>query len=141
MPSGIVSNALSKYISRAEFIALCARYYEKPAELEAMSVKVSKDHWAYDYIDTADALGWLVDFDADNFKPNAKMTRAEVVSVANKMLERTPDKDYIDANIASLKTFKDVDTSYWCYYDIMEAANAHGHKTENGKEVWGPYEN
>ena len=53
------------------------------------------------------------------------ITRAEVVTIVNRLLGRQADEDYIDANLRRLNTFSDLKDSYWAYYDVMEAANTH----------------
>ena len=50
---------------------------------------------------------------------------------------RTPDKEYINDNLAALNKFTDLkNNSHWAYYDIMEAANAHLAVSSSENETW-----
>ncbi|MDY3946909.1 MAG: hypothetical protein SOZ40_02740, partial [Ezakiella sp.] len=62
------------------------------------------------------------------------ITRAEVVAIANKAFNRPIDVKYIDKNIDKLKTFQDVNSSDWYYYDVICAAN--DYFTERGMSEW-----
>ena len=78
---------------------------------------------------------------ADNGKPLEKLltytiTRAEVTAIANRMLGRSADQDYIDDHQQELTQFTDVSPYYWAYYDIMEAVNEHSSTKQNGVESW-----
>jgi len=53
------------------------------------------------------------------------------------MLERIPDKEYIDNNLHKLIDFIDVrDNTYWAYYEIFEAANTHYIRFVNDFAKW-----
>ena len=87
-----------------------------------------------------------------SFKPELPISRAEVVTMANRVLERVADKsfiaahqdmlkqgsnNFINARSALLKTYSDVSSAFWAYYDILEATNAHTFtRTESGDETW-----
>ncbi|HIT31490.1 MAG TPA: hypothetical protein IAC25_01440, partial [Candidatus Enterenecus stercoripullorum] len=66
--------------------------------------------------------------------PNASITRAEVTTIANRMLGREADQAYVNSHLSELKQFSDV--VGWAYYQIMEAVNGHGFTHTNGDEVW-----
>ena len=51
------------------------------------------------------------------------------------MLARSADKTFVDKN-AEIRNFTDVNTTDWTYYEIMEAVNAHNHKTNGSMETW-----
>ena len=60
------------------------------------------------------------------------------MALVNRILERYPDKGYIDKNLGRLTQFDDVkDNSYWAYYDIFEASNEHNHNQTTKKRVLG----
>jgi len=63
--------------------------------------------------------GWLTADKEGLFRPNEPVTRAQFVTVMNKMLGRE------DAGGKDTLGFKDVLPSYWAYDAIMEAAHAH----------------
>ena len=50
---------------------------------------------------------------------------------------RTPDKEYINDNLAAFNKVTDLkNNSHWAYYDIMEAANAHLAVSSSENETW-----
>ena len=97
---------------------------------------VSGSYWAADYIDEAAANGWIVGYGNGTFGPDKPITRAEVVTIVNRVLGREADKDYIAANAGSVRTFPDVPSSHWAYYAVLEAANAHKSPIKEGAESW-----
>lgn len=68
-------------------------------------------------------------FRADDF-----ISRAEVVTIVNRLLDRTADEDYIADNMRSLNVFPDVSKKHWAYLDVLEAANGHTAVFDDGKE-------
>lgn len=52
------------------------------------------------------------------------------------MLGRSADESFIDEHADEIRQFTDLNDSYWGYYNIMEAANAHDFTTENNTETW-----
>ncbi|MDF3001542.1 MAG: hypothetical protein K0Q48_1661 [Bacillota bacterium] len=126
----------NKNITRAEFTAIAMRFAIINGGNASFS-DVSSSDWAYQYIMSAAGYGWINGYSDGTYKPQALITRAEVVTIVNNMLGRSADKEYIDNNLSKLKIFPDVTkSSYWAYYGIVEATNAHKHETENGKETW-----
>ena len=106
------------------------------AKLAGKITDVSGSYWAADYIDEAAANGWIVGYGNGTFGPDKSITRAEVVTIVNRVLDREADKDYIAANAGSVKTFPDVPSSHWAYYAVLEAANAHKSPIKEGAESW-----
>lgn len=129
-------------ISRAEFVVMSVRFYkaygiEVTEDAERLVfTDVSASYWAADYIDEASANGWIVGYGNGTFAPDNDITRAEVVTIVNRVLGREADKDYIAANASSIKTFPDVPNSHWAYYAVLEAANAHTTPVVEGAESW-----
>lgn len=79
--------------------------------------------------------GWITGVGDNRFAPGERITRAEAATIVNRMLARSADKAYVDAT--ALRQFPDLSTSHWAYYQIMEASNAHGHRTNaDGSESW-----
>jgi len=123
-------------ITRAEFAAIASRFDTLVSGEPAIFTDVVDDHWAKDYISFAAAKGWVTGYQDGTFKPGNYITRAEVVSLVNRMLERYSDRSYVDHNQAMLNQYIDLTSEYWAYYDIMEATNGHDYdKTSNG-ETW-----
>ena len=128
-------------ITRAEFAAICVRYFEDTVgEIEKEKISftdLERSHWAYEYIQKAVKQKYIGGYPDRSVKPDENITRAEVVTVVNRMLERAADKDFVDKNLSSLASFTDLkDKSYWAYYDIYEAANNHHLKKLRKTEYW-----
>lgn len=129
-------------ITRAEFVTISVRFYRaygiritEEAEKLAFS-DVSRRHWAAGYIDEAAVNGWVLGYGDGTFAPDKPITRAEVVTIVNRVLSREADRAYIAANTGSVRTFPDVPGRHWAYYDVMEAANAHRSPVQEGAERW-----
>lgn len=138
---GIVTGYNGKYrpeepITRAEFTAIAMRFAEYTGGSASFS-DVSSGSWAYSAIMSAAGYGWITGYTDGTFKPDAYIKRAEVVTIVNHMLGRSADKVYISSNLGDLKIFPDAaQSSYWAYYDIIEATNGHDFKVSDAQEVW-----
>ena len=89
------------------------------------------------YITYCSQQGIINGYADGSFRGDSNITRAEVVTVANRVMGRTPDKEYINDNLAALNKFTDLkNNSHWAYYDIMEAANAHLAVSSSENETW-----
>ena len=129
------------YITRAEFVAICVRYFEKTVgKIDADNKEfedLDKTHWAYDVIGKAVKQGYITGYPDNTVRPDEKITRAEVVTVVNRMLERYADKKYVDSHNEQLIQFTDLDDkTYWAYYEICEAANTHHLRKSQKNEYW-----
>jgi len=120
-------------ITRAEFATLAARFDNLSSGGMSFS-DVTQSHWAYSYIDSAAAKGWINGYTDGTFRPERTITRAEVVKIVNSVLSRVPDRSYIDSG--NVRSFPDVQKDHWAYYEIMECTNAHGYNVSNGNEIW-----
>lgn len=129
-------------ITRAEFAAICVRFFEKRSASTIKPAGISftdfeSSHWAYDAIKKAYANGYVTGYPDGTLRADNTITRAEAVTIVNRMLERIPDKEYIDNNLDKLIDFIDVrDKTYWAYYEIFEAANTHYIRFLNGFAKW-----
>jgi hypothetical protein len=109
-------------ITRAEFAAVVARFWVMTEDVESPFTDTA-DHWAEPYIAFVAKYGWVEGYGDDTYRPNQNITRAEVVKIVNRMLNRQVDeegllKDYI-------KFADNTDTTKWYYYEILEASNGH----------------
>lgn len=107
-------------VSRAEFVVMALRFAEiVPTVGESRYSDVSQTHWAANYIQTATQYGLISGYSDGTFRPEQYITRAEAVTILNKISGRTGctliSKDVI---------FPDVPVGYWAYADIMLASNA-----------------
>ena len=129
-------------ITRAEFTAMAVRFFDAygdgdPAIMENYGGfwDVSPGHWAAGYIEDATRYGWVVGYGDGTFQADDEITRAEVVTIVNRLLGREADQEYIADNPRGLILFPDVSKDYWAYYDILEAANGHTASMEDA-ETW-----
>lgn len=122
------------YISRAEFISALSKFEELESS-EKRFADVSENHWAYREILSAAEKGWISGYSDGTFHPDGTLTRAEAVTVLNKVLERKPDLDTIFSS-DGIRIFPDVEKDFWAYGSIMEATIGHKSQKENGFEKW-----
>ena len=125
-------------ITRREFAAIAARY---AGNIDAWRTfrDVPATDWAYTLINRVGGAGWITGYEDNTFRPNNLITRAEVVAIVNRMLNRKADKAYVDNNLMRAKeTFVDNMRSAWYFYDIYEAAVGHAFERQpNGvDEKW-----
>lgn len=125
-------------ITRAEFATIASKF----EELVGNGVNGFKDvpatHWALKYINSAYARGWVTGYEDGTFRPDRYITRAEVVTVTNKMLIRYADVDFVRENKDIMLHFKDLDESHWAYFNIMEATHGHDFTRKDNMldEIW-----
>lgn len=127
--------APERAISRAEFAAIATRFAKASNNGDVAFTDVSKDAWYYNNVLTAVQYGWIDGYTDNTFKPNKTITRAESTKIVNRMLARSADKNFVNSN-SEIRRFSDVNSSNWAYYEIMEAVNAHNHKTNGSMETW-----
>ncbi|WP_169447579.1 InlB B-repeat-containing protein [Paenibacillus daejeonensis] len=123
-------------ITRAEFAAIASRFDKLVTGEPITFTDIPENYWARDYIASAAAKGWIQGYPDGTFKPGNYITRAEVVSLVNRMLERSADRSYVDLNKAQLNQYVDLTNVHWAYYDIMEATNRHDYEKNADSETW-----
>ena len=111
--------APNKPITRAQFVAICARFADAAVEGETFT-DVPESYWAYDYISTGSGYGWINGVGGGLFEPNAPITRAQAVAIVNRMLCRIADRASIDA--LEEQFYHDVADTHWAWYEIGEAS-------------------
>lgn len=77
-------------ITRAEFAAICARFDSGRAEENSGFTDIS-GHWAEKEIERAATLGWVSGYTDGSFHPDAPITRAEAMTLINRVLCRMPE--------------------------------------------------
>lgn len=125
-------------ITRAEFAAMVVRFENISTAGSKDFTDLQKDHWAYEVIQKAAQAGWISGYPDGSFKPDQPISRAEVVTITNRMLNRFADEDFVDHNLDKIINFTDIDKSHWAYYPVVEATNGHRYERKgNGKdETW-----
>lgn len=126
----------TRAISRAEFAAIATRFAKVNLEGSTPFDDVSDTDWYYNAVLTAVNYGWINGYGDNTFRPYNTVTRAEVTTIVNRMLARRADKDFVADHIHNMRTFNDVDSSFWAYHYIMEATNGHDYDKNEHKEIW-----
>ena len=125
----------NKPITRAEFAAIAARFDETQSGKSATFSDVI-GHWAAKEIGIAYYNDWIKGYPDGTFKPDQNITRAEAMTLINRVLERKPESP-ADLLTNMNKWTDNMDTSKWYYLDVQEATNSHAYtrKTFN-YELW-----
>ena len=115
----------NNYITRAEFATIAARFLSEEYDGENMFTDID-GHWAAEYINRAARAGWITGY-AGEFRPNDYITRAEAVTLINRMLDRAPDADHM---LEDMVRWPDNPETAWYYEAIQEATNSHDYDRE-----------
>ena len=109
-------------ITRAEFAAICARFNTKPTNTSNSFSDIS-GHWAETEIERAVAFGWIAGYPDGTFRPDTYITRAEAMTMINRVLCRMPqdEKDLL----RTMVVWPDNKPTDWYYLTVQEATNSH----------------
>ena len=122
-------------ITRAEFAAIAARFDDK-ANTTAVDFSDIASHWAKNEISAAANNGWINGYTDGTFRPNNKITRAEAMTLVNRVLKRLPETAE-DLHNDMIKWSDNSDTSAWYYLAVQEATNSHYYDLkENKHDKW-----
>ena len=122
----------NKPITRAEFVCLAARFATKTTGF-ASYTDVDNGHWAARSIAICASNGWVQGYEDGTFRPDQPITRAEAMTIINRMLGRGVSKGYVCKGAAR---FTDNDPGSWYYYEILEATNDHEYRNARPFEQW-----
>ena len=121
-------------ITRAQFAAICARF-DTGKSNGSRTFSDIEGHWAKAYIERAAELGWISGFQDGTFRPDAYITRAQAVTMINRMLNRLPE-DPSDL-LPGMNVWPDCGPGDWFYLAIQEATNSHDYRRKAGSyETW-----
>ena len=109
-------------ITRAEFAAICARFDTGTSDGESSFTDIS-GHWAESEIQRAAQLGWIQGDPDGRFRPNAPITRAEAMTIINRVLNRLPEEK--EDLLEGMKEWPDALPGAWYYLAVQEATNSH----------------
>ena len=127
----------NKSITRAEFAVIASKYIKNPKAADETFSDVPMNHWAKDAIAKVKAEGWISGYTDGTFKPDAPITRAEAVSIVNRMFDRAADGEFVREHGFEIKKFDDLTDKHWAYYDIMEAVHTHDYeRIDKRTERW-----
>lgn len=121
-------------ITRAEFATICARF-DTGVSSGTQTFSDISGHWAEKYIQRAAELGWVKGCEDGTFRPDTYITRAEAMTIINRVLNRIPE-DESDL-LHGMNVWPDCDPSDWFYLAVQEATNSHDFKHKAGNyESW-----
>ena len=109
-------------VTRAEFAAMAARFDTEAKPVDTPFTDLN-GCWAADEIAKAYGKGWVNGYGDNTFRPNGPITRAEAVTLINRVLRRLPetDKDLLPDE----RTWPDNPETFWGYLALQEASNSH----------------
>ena len=116
-------------ITRAEFAAIAARFSSRDYTGANMFNDIS-GHWAAESINKAAQVGWITGYEDGSFRPNQYITRAEAMTLINRVLYRLVDNDGV-GNISGMVTWPDNTPDKWYYAAVQEATNSHYYERED----------
>lgn len=123
-------------ITRAEFAAIAARFDSNGDKTTAKFSDIAT-HWAKDEISIAYNNGWITGYPDGTFGPQRDITRAETMTLVNRVLNRQPETE--DDLLPNMVTWTDnADPNAWYYLAVQEATNSHYYKfkTNSKYEKW-----
>ena len=123
-------------ITRAEFAAIAARF-DNDGDKTAAKFSDIATHWAKDEISIAYNNGWINGYPDGTFGPQRDITRAETMTLVNRVLNRLPETE--EDLLPNMVTWTDnADKNAWYYLAVQEATNSHYYKfkTNSKYEKW-----
>ncbi|MBE6991396.1 MAG: S-layer homology domain-containing protein [Ruminococcaceae bacterium] len=122
-------------ITRAE-LAVIATKFSQMSNTAAGSVTFTdiQGHWAQAEIEYAAAIGWVKGYSDGTFKPDQQITRAEAMTLINRVLERAVKEDGMEDNMVA---WPDNTPDAWYYEDVQEATNSHYYVRAKNQPVEG----
>ena len=114
-------------ITRAEMASIASRFarvMEMPP-VNSVSFGDISGHWAEADVLYAASVGWITGYPDGTFRPDQSITRAEFMTMVNRMLERISQDDG-DLLKDEMVTWADnADPGAWYYLAVQEATNSH----------------
>ena len=121
-------------ITRAQFAAICARF-DTGVSSGSRTFSDISGHWAEKYIERTAELGWIQGFADGTFRPDTYITRAQAMTMINRVLNRIPE-DESDL-LPGMNVWPDCNPGDWFYLAVQEATNSHDFEHKAGNyETW-----
>ena len=123
-------------ITRAEFAAIAARFNHDGDKTAAKFSDIA-NHWAKDEISIAYNNGWITGYPDGTFGPQRSITRAETMTLVNRVLNRQPETE--DDLLPNMTVWTgNANPKAWYYLAVQEATNSHHYKfkTNSKYEKW-----
>ncbi len=116
----------TRNLTRAEFAALISRFAKiVAAGYENSFPDVSQAHWAYNEILSLAHSGFMTGYEDGTFRPEDNISRAEVMTVINKLLGRKPLESYVKS--LEFNPYNDLYPETWYYVTVLEATITHNY--------------
>lgn len=119
--AGVITDSENGYfrpndaITRAELAAMLAQFAKTKGGAYTFT-DVTVEHWAANAIRICANLGWINGYPDGTFRPDATITRAELMAMLNRATGRTTRE--------GTRTWRDnADKSAWYYLDVQTATN------------------
>ena len=123
-------------ITRAELAAMLAQFADIKSAANSFN-DVSARHWASDEIAVCAKMGWINGYPDGTFGPQRDITRAETMTLVNRVLNRQPETE--DDLLPNMTVWTDnANPKAWYYLAVQEATNSHYYefKTNSQYEKW-----
>lgn len=121
-------------ITRGEFAAICSRF-DKSDIVARENFTDIEGYWAKEEIERAAVLGWVRGYTDGSFRPRNYITRAEAMTMINRVLHRVPESP--EDLLPDMVTWPDNKLTDWYYLAVQEATNSHiPERKANGYESW-----
>jgi len=124
-------------LTRAEFATLIFRFIKaENVNIKNPFVDLETSHWAYDEILALVNSGLIEGYPDKTYRPESNITRAEVMTVVNKVLGRTPIDSYVKS--LGFNPFNDLYVDEWYYTIVLEATITHNYwlDSKNNEYKW-----
>ena len=113
----------AKPITRAEFATIATRFAKLLDESGATFSDIA-GHWSESYVLRAATAGWIAGYPDGTFLPEQLITRAEAMTIINRVLMRSVNKEGLHADT---RLWIDMVGDEWYYYIVLEATNSHNY--------------
>lgn len=105
-------------VTRAEFAAMIARAFGIATSPATAAFKDTSSHWAAGYISAFEEKGILSGYPDGSFKPNATISRAEMVTIIARVMNMNV------LMTSEVISYTDVSSEHWAAYPIKQASSA-----------------
>lgn len=116
----------TRNLTRGEFSALIRRFagITKQAKVNPFT-DLKADYWGYNDVLAMLGAGLMSGYEDGTFRPEDPISRAEVMTVINRLLGRNPSDSYV--RTLGFNPFNDISTDQWHYVIVLEATVTHNY--------------
>ena len=123
-------------ITREQFAVIVCKFFEFDERLSNNPFSDVEESWAYNYILTIVEHGLMIGYEDGAFHPKEALSRAEAITVINRVLNRQTRTENIPEE--RHKLYSDLLDTHWAFQDIIEASAMHAFADDDeyGYELW-----